>query len=104
MSSPDTSAEHSPRSSVPVLLCTVYRSSREKELYVFVERKEGLQRLPEDLLRRLGSTTEVMTLKLSPERKLARARASDVLAAIAAQGYYLQLPPDFQPSRFTLGE
>jgi len=87
-----------------MLLCTVYRSTREKELYVFVERKEGLQRLPEELLRRLGSTTEVMTLKLTPERKLARARASDVLAAIAAQGYYLQLPPDFQPSRFTLGE
>lgn len=93
-----------PESDAPALLCTVYRSTREKELYVFVERKDGLQRLPEELLRRLGGTTEVMTFKLSPTRKLARARAADVLAAISAQGYYLQLPPDFQPSRFTMGE
>lgn len=86
------------------LLCTVYRSSREKELYIFVERKEGLARVPEDLRSRLGTMSEVMTLRLSPGRKLARAKAAEVLAAIAAQGYYLQLPPDFRPARFTLGE
>ena len=89
--------------STPVL-CTVYRSSTEKDLFVFVQRKEGLGRLPEDLLARLGTTSEVMTIKLTAERKLARAHAADVLAAIASKGYYLQLPPDFQPSRFTMGE
>jgi hypothetical protein len=86
------------------LLCTIYRSAREQELYVYVERKEGLTRLPPELLARLGTTSEVMTIRLTPERKLARARAAEVLAAIAAKGYYLQLPPDFQPVQFTLGE
>lgn len=86
------------------LLCTIYRSNREKELYLFVARKEGLSRVPEDLLARLGTTSEVMTIKLTPERKLARVNAADVLTAISTKGYFLQLPPDFQPSRFTLGE
>jgi len=42
-------------------------------------------------------------LKLTPERKLARVKAVDVLAAIADKGFYLQLPPDFNPARFTMG-
>lgn len=87
-----------------VLLCTVYRSSREAELYIYVKRDEGLSRVPEELLRKLGTTSEVLTLKLTPDRKLARAKAPDVMAAIAEKGFYLQLPPDFNPSRFTQGE
>jgi uncharacterized protein YcgL (UPF0745 family) len=86
------------------ILCTVYRSSREAELYLYVKREEALSRVPEDLLRKLGTTSEVLTMKLTPDRKLARAKAVDVLAAIAAKGFYLQLPPDFNPARFTQGE
>jgi uncharacterized protein len=85
------------------LLCTVYRCSREPDLYVYVDRSEGLGRLPRELLDRLGNTSEVLTLKLTPERKLARAHAAQVLAAIAERGYYLQLPPDKQVSAFTHG-
>lgn len=86
------------------ILCTVYRSSREAELYVYVKREEGLSRVPPELLGKLGTTSEVLTMKLTPERKLARAKASDVLSAIAEKGFYLQLPPDFNPARFTQGE
>lgn len=90
-------------STTSTVLCTVYRSNREAELYVYVRREEGLERVPPDLLKKLGSTSEVLTLKLTPDRKLARVRAADVLAALADQGYYLQLPPDFNPARFSLG-
>lgn len=85
-------------------VCTVYRCAKEAELYLFVDRAEGFARVPEELLQRLGQTSEVLTLRLTPERKLARARAAEVLAAIAERGYYLQLPPDFHPARFTQGE
>jgi uncharacterized protein YcgL (UPF0745 family) len=95
---------NTPETGSAPLLCTIYRSNREKELYLFVARTEGLARVPQDLLARLGTTSEVMTIKLTPQRKLARVKAVDVLAAISANGYFLQLPPDFQPSRFTLGE
>ncbi|HHX82113.1 MAG TPA: YcgL domain-containing protein, partial [Pseudomonadaceae bacterium] len=86
------------------LICTVYRCSREREMYVYVARSEGLARLPAELLEAAGTVSEVLTLRLSPERKLARARSADVLAAIAVQGYYLQLPPDKQLRHFTMGE
>jgi uncharacterized protein YcgL (UPF0745 family) len=85
------------------LICTVYRSSREAELYIYVQREEALARVPPDLLAKLGNMSEVLTMKLTPDRKLARVKAVDVLAAIAKQGFYLQLPPDFNPARFTLG-
>lgn len=91
-------------SEAAVVLCTIYRSSRENELYVYVDRKDGLSRLPDELLARLGRTTEVMTIKLTVERKLARVKAADVLAGIATKGFYLQLPPDYQPLQFTMGE
>jgi len=85
------------------VLCTVYRSSREAELYVYVRRDEGLERVPPDLIKKLGTTSEVLTMKLTPDRKLARVRATDVLAALVDQGYYLQLPPDFNRALFSLG-
>lgn len=85
------------------VLCTVYRSNREAGLYVYVRREDALERLPEQLLRQLGPTSEVLTLKLTPDRKLAQARAPEVLAALADKGYYLQIPPDFNPARFSLG-
>lgn len=86
------------------LICTIYRGSRERELYIYVKREEGLSRLPEELRARLGTISEVMTIKLTPGRKLARAKAEDVLAAIASKGFYMQLPPEMQPAIFTMGE
>jgi uncharacterized protein YcgL (UPF0745 family) len=86
------------------LLCTIYRSNREREMYLYVNRTEGLSRVPEELLARLGIISEVMTIKLTPDRKLARAKASEVLIAVAAQGFYIQLPPEMQPAFFTMGE
>lgn len=86
------------------ILCTIYRCSREAEMYVYVNRAEGLARVPDSLLQRTGKLSEVMTIKLGPERKLARARAPEVLDAIGRQGFYLQLPPNMQPVQFTLGE
>ena len=85
------------------LVCTVYRASRETELYIYLKRDEGLQKIPAELASRLGALSEVLTLVLTPERKLARVKAADVMAAITDKGYYLQLPPDFNPVRFTLG-
>ncbi len=84
------------------MICTVYRC-REAELYIYVRREDALTRLPEDLLAKLGNMSEVLTMKLTPERKLARVKAADVLAAIASKGFYMQLPPDFNPARFTMG-
>lgn len=85
------------------VLCIIYKGSREPELYLYVDRIDGLARVPEDLLARLGSIVEVMTIKLTPQRKLARAAAPQVLAAIVEKGYYLQLPPNIHAPHVTYG-
>lgn len=85
------------------LLCTIYKGSREPELYLYVDRVDGIARVPDELLARLGTVSEVMTIKLTPQRKLARASAPQVLAAIAEKGYYLQLPPNIHAPTITYG-
>lgn len=74
-------------------LVKVFKGSRKADTYVFVDYSEGLNRVPEALLEQLGTTTEVMSLKLSADRTLARANAKDVLEQIESAGFYLQLPP-----------
>ena len=74
-------------------LCTIYKSPLEDELYLYVNHRDQLARVPEALLEKFGTPQQVTTLPLTAERKLARADAEKVLAAISENGYYLQLPP-----------
>ncbi len=62
-------------------------------MYLYVDRERDLEDVPEALLTQFGEPQSLMTLVLTPERKLARAEAAEVLAQIADNGYYLQLPP-----------
>jgi uncharacterized protein len=74
-------------------ICSIYRSAKVEGMYLYVDKKEGLARVPEDLLQRFGKPEPAMTLLLHPQRKLARANVEDVLASIESQGFYLQMPP-----------
>ncbi len=74
-------------------ICAVYRSRRNPDTYLYVDHHEGLSRVPEALQRELGGTERAMTLVLTPQRRLARTSAAEVLRAIRDQGYYLQMPP-----------
>jgi uncharacterized protein YcgL (UPF0745 family) len=85
------------------LICTIYKGAREPEMYLYIDRMEGLARVPEELVARFGALSEVMTIKLTPTRKLARANAEQVLAAIAEKGFYLQLPPNIHAPHVTYG-
>ncbi|MEZ5436548.1 MAG: YcgL domain-containing protein [Pseudomonadales bacterium] len=74
-------------------LVEIFRSPREDGLYLYVDRQEGLQRVPEALLARFGKPESAMVLMLESTRKLARTSASAVLDNIQEQGFYLQMPP-----------
>lgn len=74
-------------------LLAIYKSPREDELYLYVRKQDGLNRVPEALLERFGKPMLVTTLLMTPEQKLARADPGKVLAAVADNGFYLQLPP-----------
>ena len=75
------------------LFCSVYKSSRKAEMYVYVDRKSGVEALPESLLSMCGEPSHVLDMVLTQDKKLARAEAQEVLAKIAEQGFYLQMPP-----------
>ncbi len=73
--------------------CSVYKSSKKQEMYLYVDRKTEVASLPEGLLGIFGAPVHVLDLVLTPEKKLARADAGKVLADIASNGFYLQMPP-----------
>lgn len=71
----------------------VYRSSRKVDMYLYVDAKDDLTPVPEELLAQFGKPVEALSLMLTTTRKLARADAARVLDSIEEQGFYLQLPP-----------
>ena len=73
-------------------LCCVYKSPREEAVYLYVDKEEGLARVPEALLKKFGEPELVMIMALSEEKKLAQADPVKVLKAIEEQGFYLQMP------------
>lgn len=75
------------------LLCQVFKSSRQTEMYLYLEKSRGAEDVPAALLARFGELIPVMMLQLSPDRKLARADVNEVIASIERQGFYLQMPP-----------
>ncbi|GAA5445787.1 protein YcgL [Microbulbifer sp. NBRC 101763] len=75
------------------VLCDIYRSPKKEEMYLYVDKREGTARVPENLLELFGSPQHLTTMLLTPERKLARANADKVLQDVRARGYYLQMPP-----------
>lgn len=75
------------------LLCQVFKSSRKEEMYLYVDKREGTERVPAPLLERFGKPVPAMTLILSPEKRLGRASAVEVMQAIRDNGFYLQMPP-----------
>ncbi len=74
------------------LECTIYKSLKKDETYVFIPTSTLLSDLPEELLKVLGKTEKVMTLKLTPDKKMARGTAKEILKSIEQQGFHLQMP------------
>jgi uncharacterized protein YcgL (UPF0745 family) len=73
--------------------CFIYKSSKKDQLYLYLPQKDDFEAVPPILMDTMGQPEFVMELELSPERKLARANAADVLAGLQEKGFYLQMPP-----------
>jgi len=74
-------------------LCTVYKSTKKDETYLYTDRLEGLKRVPKELLEIFGTPKEVMALLLTEDKVLGRADAKSVLEDIENKGFFLQMPP-----------
>jgi len=76
--------------------CAVYRSAKRDETYVFIASTAELSELPKEILKMLGQAEKIMTLKLTPEKKMARGNASVIMKSIEEQGFHLQMPENPQ--------
>jgi len=76
--------------------CVVYKSLKKDETYVFIPATKPLSDLPDELMKVLGNTEMVMTLNLTPEKKMARGTAAEVMESINKQGFHLQMPENPQ--------
>ena len=75
------------------MLAYVYKSQTRADTYVFLADRDDFARLPESLRTQLGALTFVMELELTPDRKLARENAAEVMQNLGARGFHLQFPP-----------
>ncbi|WP_122901537.1 YcgL domain-containing protein [Acinetobacter sp. B51(2017)] len=84
------------------MYCSIYKSSKKDEMYLYVIRPneseaEGfdpLLVLPEAVRGAFGRATFVMDLELHAERKLARVNVLHVLDSLETKGFFLQMPPE----------
>ena len=75
------------------MLCTIYRSQKKFDSYLYIEKKDDLSRIPQQLIDMLGKLEFVLELDLAQRSTLAQADPATVSVALQQQGYYLQLPP-----------
>lgn len=76
-----------------LLLVAVYRSARKDEMYLYVPKADGLQKVPAALLQVFGAPRHVMDIPLKPGRDLAHVSAAKLREELESKGFYLQMPP-----------
>lgn len=75
------------------LICSIYRSQRKEGMYLYVEKSEGLKKVPEQLKDLFGPAELAMTMLMNGKKPLARVSVDKVIEAVRLQGYFLQMPP-----------
>jgi uncharacterized protein YcgL (UPF0745 family) len=89
-------------SNVPNMHCSIYKSSKKDEMYLYVARpsendaeaSNPLDVIPEALRIAFGRATFVMHIELTETRKLARVNVLHVIDSIETNGFFIQMPPE----------
>lgn len=69
-------------------------------MYLYVEKKDNFEDIPEVLMQKFGHPVYVMELELTPERKLARENTQTVMDNLSENGFHLQMPPELKPTLY----
>ncbi|ABZ76402.1 protein of unknown function DUF709 [Shewanella halifaxensis HAW-EB4] len=75
------------------MICAVYKSRRKAESYLFVEKRNDFERVPEALMDMFGEPQLVMMLPIEKRDHLGFADIKKVRSELKEKGFYLQLPP-----------
>lgn len=70
----------------------VYKSLRKPDTYLYLREKDAFMLVPESVRVPLGPLAFVLSVELSPGRRLARVEADTVRANLASMGFHLQGP------------
>lgn len=76
-----------------LLLVSVYRSPKRDEMFLYVPKVGGLERVPPELRAMFGTPQHVMDIPLTPGRELARVSQERLRVELQEKGFYLQMPP-----------
>ena len=79
------------------LHCCVYKSLHKQETFLFVLQENDFSSVPEPLLEALGKIEKLIELELTPERQMAKGKASHIINDLLEKGFYLQMPPTEKP-------
>ena len=71
----------------------VYRSAKKADTYLYLPLEDDLESLPKELASLFGRAIFAMELTITPDLKLSRLNAEEVLVGLQEKGYVLQLPP-----------
>ncbi len=75
------------------MLCTIYKSAKKDQTYLFVKQRDDFSDVPEPLLEMFGIPVLVTIINLDTKDKLAMSDINKVRSALKEKGFYLQLPP-----------
>lgn len=75
------------------MLCAIYKSNKKEGMYLYIEKRDHFDPLPEELKSIFGKPSFVMLFNLAGNKTLAHTDNQTVLNHIQEQGFYLQMPP-----------
>ena len=73
--------------------CTVLSSDNKDFAYIYLRDDYEFDDIPSALRQVFGTHSTIMTLELTPERKLAYEDVNVVIQNLRKTGYHLQMPP-----------
>jgi len=74
------------------MIAHIYKSLRKADAYLYLRDKDAFGLVPDVVREPLGILEFVMSVELTPGRKLARADAAIVRLNLVERGFYLQVP------------
>lgn len=75
------------------MMCSVYKSAKKPDTYLYVPYDSDFDDLPEGLTRVWGEPELVMHIDLGQRDKLALVDITELKEKLTEDGYYLQMPP-----------
>lgn len=84
--------------------CSVYKGRKAPDHYLFLPCRDDFTDVPQSVLDAFGALEPVLELVLTPDRRLARIDARELMRRLLAQGCHVQLPPKDDDPRVVRGD